>query len=106
VLFFDTTSIYFEGEDGESLGQFGHSKDNRPDLKQMVVGAALDQQGRPVACELLPGNATDLKLLIPVIKGMQARFAAGSFCVVADCGMISQRTIEALDRSSTPQKTK
>jgi len=37
---------------------------------------------------------------------MQARFAAGSFCVVADCGMISQRTIEALDRSSTPQKTK
>jgi hypothetical protein len=97
VLFFDTTSIYFEGEGGESLGQFGHSKDNRPDPKQMVVGAVLDQEGRPVACELLPGNATDVKLLIPVIKGMQARFAAGSFCVVADRGMISQRTIEALE---------
>ena len=57
VLFFDTTSIYFEGEGGESLGQLGHSKDNRPDLKQMVVGAALDEEGRPVACQLLPGNA-------------------------------------------------
>jgi transposase len=97
VLFFDTTSIYFEGEGGESLGQRGHSKDHRPDLKQMVVGAALDEVGCPVACELLPGNATDVKLLIPVIKGIQARFEAGSFCVVADRGMISKNTIEALE---------
>ena len=97
VLFFDTTSIYFEGEGGESLGQRGHSKDHRPDLKQMVAGAALDEVGCPVACELLPGNATDVKLLIPVIKGIQARFEAGSFCVVADRGMISKNTIEALE---------
>ena len=97
VLFFDTTSIYFEGEGGESLGQRGHSKDHRPDLKQIVVGAALDEEGRPVACELLPGNATDVKMLIPVIKGIQARFEAGSFCVVADRGMISKDTIGVLE---------
>jgi hypothetical protein len=97
VLFFDTTSIYFEGEGGETLGQRGHSKDSRPDLKQMVVGAALDEEGRPVACELLPGNATDVKMLLPVIKGIQARFEAGSFCVVADRGMISKDTIEVLE---------
>ena len=97
VLFFDTTSIYFEGEGGESLGQRGHSKDHRPDLNQMVVGAALDEEGRPVACELLPGNATDVKMLLPVIKGIQARFEAGSFCVVADRGMISKDTIEVLE---------
>ena len=97
LLFFDTTSIYFEGEGGESLGQLGHSKDGRPDLKQMVVGAALDEQGRPVACELLPGNATDVKLFLPAIKALQSRFAAGSFCVVADRGMISQATLQALE---------
>jgi hypothetical protein len=97
VLFFDTTSIYFEGEGGESLGQRGHSKDSRPDLKQMIVGAALDEQGRPVACELLPGNATDVKLFFPAIKALQSRFEAGSFCVVADRGMISQATVEALE---------
>jgi len=97
VLFFDTTSIYFEGEGGESIGQLGHSKDHRPDLKQIVVGAALDEEGRPVACELLPGNATDVKLLIPVIKGIQARFETASFCVVADRGMISKKTVEALE---------
>ena len=38
LVFFDTTSIYFEGEGGESIGQFGFSKDHRPDRKQMVVG--------------------------------------------------------------------
>ena len=97
VLFFDTTSIYFEGQGGESLGQLGHSKDHRSDLRQMVVGAALDEKGRPVCCEIFPGNATDVKLLLPAIKGMQARFEAGSFCVVADRGMISQKTLQALE---------
>jgi hypothetical protein len=97
VLFFDTTSIYFEGQGGETLGQRGHSKDSRPDLKQMIVGAALDERGRPVACQLLPGNATDVKLFFPAIKALQSRFEAGSFCVVADRGMISQATIQALE---------
>jgi len=97
VLFFDTTSIYFEGEGGQTLGQRGHSKDSRPDLKQMIVGAALDEQGRPVACQLLPGNATDVKLFFPAIKALQNRFEAGSFCVVADRGMISQATVQALE---------
>ncbi len=97
VLFFDTTSIYFEGEGGERLGARGHSKDSRPDLKQMVVGAALDEAGRPVACQILPGNATDVKLFFPAIKALQSRFEAGSFCVVADRGMISAATVEALE---------
>jgi|TARA_B100001971_G_scaffold209104_1_gene232063 transposase len=97
VLFFDTTSIYFEGEGGESIGQFGHSKDKRSDLKQIVVGAALDDEGRPVCCEILPGNASDVKLFLPVIKGIKSRFGVDSFCVVADRGMISKKTIEALE---------
>jgi hypothetical protein len=97
VLFFDTTSIYFEGEGGENLGQYGHSKDKRSDLKQMVVGAALDGEGRPVCCEILPGNCSDVKMFFPIIKRMQSRFEAGSFCVVADRGMISAKTISALE---------
>ena len=48
LVFFDTTSIYFEGEGGATIGHRGHSKDHRPDLKQMVVGIVLDQQGNPI----------------------------------------------------------
>ncbi|MBU4447029.1 MAG: hypothetical protein KKD99_00485 [Proteobacteria bacterium] len=41
LAFFDATSLYFEGRGGESLGQFGYSKDHRPDRRQMIVGAVL-----------------------------------------------------------------
>ena len=97
VVFFDTTSIYFEGDGGESLGCYGYSKDHRPDLKQMVVGVVLDGDGRPVCCELWPGNTTDVKSLIPVVKRLKARFEIGTVCVVADRGMVSQETIEWLE---------
>ena len=41
IAFFDTTSLYFEGAGGQTLGQFGHSKDYRPHLKQVVLGMVL-----------------------------------------------------------------
>jgi hypothetical protein len=44
LVFFDTTSIYFEGNGGQTVGEWGNSKDDRPDLKQMVVGAVLDRK--------------------------------------------------------------
>lgn len=96
LVFFDTTSIYFEGEGGVELGQYGHSKDHRPDRKQMVVGVILDGEGRPLCCELWPGNVTDVKTLIPIVDRLQQRFRIRSMCIVADRGMISQETIAAL----------
>jgi DDE family transposase len=98
LVFFDTTSIYFEGEGGQDIGQRGFSKDHRPDLYQMVVGAVLDGQGRPICCELWPGNTTDVTTLIPVVDRLRSRFGVRRVCVVADRGMISRETIEALER--------
>lgn len=97
VVFFDTTSIYFEGEGGEHVGAYGHSKDHRPDLKQMIVGVVLDANGRPICCELLPGNITDSKTLLPVVTKIKQRFGVESFCIVADRGMISKDTIATLE---------
>lgn len=96
LVFYDTTSIYFEGRGGETIGQYGHSKDHRPDRVQMVVGVVLDGQGRPLCCELWPGNITDVKTLLPIVDRLRKRFAIRSVCVVADRGMISQATIEEL----------
>jgi transposase len=98
LVFFDTTSIYFEGEGGQDIGQRGFSKDHRPDLYQMVVGAVLDGQGRPICCELWPGNTADVTTLIPVVDRLRSRFGIGRVCVVADRGMISKETIAALER--------
>lgn len=97
LVFFDTTSIYFEGEGGEILGRKGHSKDHRPDLNQMVVGVAIDTEGKPICCEMWPGNTTDVKSLIPVTDRIRSRFHVGQFCVVADRGMISAATLKELE---------
>ena len=99
MVFFDTTSIYFEGEGGDTLGQYGHSKDHRPDLKQMVVGMVLDNEGRPVCSEMWPGNTADVKTLLPIVERLRTRFNIGTVCIVADRGMISKNTITTLDKT-------
>jgi len=102
LVFFDTTSIYFEGEGGETMGQKGHSKDHRPDLNQMVVGAVIDNKGKPVCCEMWPGNTADVKTLIPVIDRVRFRFNTGQFCIVADRGMISAENVKELEQRKIP----
>jgi hypothetical protein len=97
LVFFDTTSIYFEGRGGETIGQYGHTKDHRPDLKQMVVGAILDGEGNPVCAELWPGNTTDVKTLLPVADRLQKRFGIERIVLVADRGMVSAETVRKLD---------
>lgn len=96
LVFFDTTSIYFEGQGGESIGQYGKSKDHRPDRKQMVVGAVLDNAGQPICCELWPGNTADVTTLVPIVDRLRSRFSIGRICIVADRGMISRKTIAGL----------
>jgi len=102
LVFFDTTSIYFEGRGGETLGQRGHSKDHRPDLPQMIVGFALDVEGCPLCCEMWPGNTTDVTTLRPVVERIKKRFRVREVCIVADRGMICEATMEAFESAEPP----
>jgi hypothetical protein len=102
IVFFDTTSLYFEGEGGETLGHYGHSKDHRPDLHQMVVGVVLDGDGRPISCELWPGNTADVTTLIPVVDRLGRRFRIRQACIVADRGMICDDTVATLEEVGRP----
>jgi DDE family transposase len=98
VVLFDTTSLYFHGAGGATLGRRGKSKDHRPDLRQVVVGVVLDAEGRPICSETWPGNATDVKSLLPVIDRLRQRFGIIRMCVVADRGMISDETMAELEK--------
>ncbi len=56
LLFFDTTSTYFERDEPDAAGEhgepafraYGHSKDHRPDLPQVIIGLAVTREGIPV----------------------------------------------------------
>lgn len=97
LVFLDTTSLYFEGQGGETLGQYGHSKDHRPDLKQVVLAVVIDSNGRPICSELWPGNTTDVTTLLPVIERLKTRFLIARIGVVADRGMLSAATVGELE---------
>jgi hypothetical protein len=74
LLFFDTTSTYFEIPDADppeeadpearmGFRAFGHSKDHRPDLPQVVVGMAVTRTGIPIRVWTFPGNTNDHDLI-------------------------------------------
>ena len=97
LVFMDTTSLYFEGAGGQTLGQRGFSKDHRPDLNQMILAVLLDGDGRPVCTEMWPGNTADVGSLVPVVDRLRKRFSIQRVCVVADRGMISAESIAELE---------
>ena len=68
----------------------------------MIIGMAVDVEGRPICCEMWPGNTADVTTLVPVVKRMRERFRIREITVVADRGMVSQATLEAFENSDPP----
>jgi hypothetical protein len=101
LLFFDTTSTYFEIEepDGEQEGlrRFGHSKDHRPDRPQVVIGLAVTRGGLPVRCWVLAGNRNDASLVEEVQRDL-AGWKLSRVVWVMDRGMAGESQRLALQR--------
>ena len=79
-MFFDTTSTYFEIETPDTPGEgdtagfraYGHSKDHRPDLPQVVIGMAVTRTGIPIRVWCWPGNTNDSALIRQVKDDLRA----------------------------------
>jgi len=121
LLFFDTTSTYFEtdeadepvarderGElldaeaDGETVRRagfrsYGHSKDHRPDLPQVVVGMAVTREGIPVRVWSWPGSTSD-SALIRQVKDDLREWTLSRVVWVCDRGFASAQNRRALRR--------
>ncbi|MFF3160250.1 transposase, partial [Streptomyces sp. NPDC057910] len=71
LLFFDTTSTYFERDEpdaGEApFRAYGKSKDHRDDLPQITIGPAVTKEGVPVRCWVWPGGTSD-QAILPQVK--------------------------------------
>ncbi len=115
LLFFDTTSTYFELEDADEqvarnwrgekaaadspdadpdkaagFRTHGKSKDSRDDLPQIIIGLAVTRDGIPVRCWCWPGNTADSTLIRQVRQDMRD-WALGKVIYVADRGFSSAR---------------
>ena len=106
LLFFDTTSTYFETEtaddpaEGETVGfrTYGHSKDHRPDLPQVIIGMAVTRTGIPIRVWCWPGNTNDSALIRQVKDDLRA-WRLGRVVWVADRGFTSAENRRYLQRA-------
>jgi hypothetical protein len=122
LLFFDTTSTYFEVEDadadavrdwrgektsddddgpGKTAGfrTHGKSKDSRDDLPQIVIGMAVTREGIPVRVWCWPGNTSD-SALIRQVKTDMRDWVPGKVIWVADRGFSSARNRRFLQQGA------
>jgi len=98
LLFFDTTSTYFETETADEFRRHGKSKDSRPDLPQIVIGLAVTREGIPVRCWVWPGNTNDNSILPEVKDGLRG-WRLGRVVTVVDRGFSSDANLEYLRRA-------
>ena len=114
LLFFDTTSTYFErdtedpgapdaeggGEDVESgFRRYGHSKDFRGDLPQIIIGLAVTREGIPVRVWCWPGNTND-QAILPQVKDDLRAWRLGRVVTVVDRGFSSAANLDYLRRAA------
>jgi|Deesub1362A_J573_1020465.scaffolds.fasta_scaffold14089_1 transposase len=97
MVFWDTTSTYFEGRGPEGLGTHGHSKDQRSDRVQIVVGLLMTREGIPVAHHVFPGNTADINTFRAAIKDVRERFQLRRVIFVGDRGMVSPALLDELE---------
>jgi hypothetical protein len=102
LLFFDTTTSYFERDEPEAgeaaFRVFGHSKDHRPDLPQIVIGLAVTREGIPVRVWCWPGNTNDMTVL-PEVKDDLRGWRLGRVVMVVDRGFSSDENLRYLTRA-------
>lgn len=103
LLYFDTTSSYFEVEPSEvpeddEFRKLGKSKDKRPDLVQMVIGLAVTRDGIPIKSWVWPGNTQDMSV-IEEVKDDLVGWKLGRVISVVDRGFCSEDNLRYLQRA-------
>jgi transposase len=97
IVFYDTTSVYFEGEGPRGLARKGYSQDKRPDLNQILIGVLMTQEGIPIGCEVFPGNCYDGSTLKCALEVLSKRFHLKRVIFVGDRAMVSQDNLSHLE---------
>jgi len=96
LVFWDTTSTYFEGRGAEGFCEYGFSRDHRPDRVQVILGLLVTREGIPVAHEVFPGATADVETFREVLKGLRRRFRLRRVILVVDRGMVSREVLEEI----------
>jgi transposase len=95
VVLYDTTSSYYEGRRCP-LARFGFDRDGAKGLPIIVYGVMTDDEGRPVAVDVYPGNTADPTTVVEQVEKLRQQFGLSRVVMVGDRGMLTQPQIEKI----------
>jgi transposase len=100
LLLYDVTSTYFEGlAERNPLAQRGHSRDHRPDCKQVCIALVVTREGMPLGYEVFAGNRTDVTTVEEIVEAMEGRYGIADRVWVMDRGMSSAENVAWLQET-------
>jgi transposase len=101
LLLYDVTSTFFEGlAEGNVQAKRGHSRDHRPDCKQVCIALVVTREGIPLSYEVFDGNRVDVTTVKEIVDAMEARFGLAGRIWVMDRGMMSRKNLAWLRQSN------
>ena len=100
LLFYDVTSTYFEGQAAKNaLAARGHSRDHRPDCKQVCIALVVTREGMPLGYEVFARNRVDVTTVEEIVGTVEKRFGLAQRVWVMDRGMASAANLAWLQES-------
>lgn len=95
MVFYDLTSTYFEGHGPPGLAAHGHSRDDKPRNRQVLVGLVM-VDGWPLAHHVFEGNWRDAKTVPEVVGDLERRFGLARIVFVGDRGMVTSHNLDVV----------
>jgi len=101
LLLYDVTSTYFEGAcESNPMAKRGHSRDHRPDCKQVCIALVVTREGLPLGYEIFDGNRVDVTTVEQIVGTMEKRFGLANRIWVMDRGMVSEQNVAWLQKTA------
>jgi len=95
LVLYDVSSSYYEGRTCP-LAAYGHNKDGKKGKQIIVYGAMTDNEGRPIAVDVYPGNTGDPSTVPDQLEKLRTRFNLTRVVLVGDRGMLTQTQIKKI----------
>jgi transposase len=99
VVFYDLTTVQVSGQTDlqDDVRAYGRAKSGLVE-RQFMLSLVQTSEGLPIAHEVHPGNTAEAKTLLPMVRGLLARYPLKRVVLIADRGLLSVSNIEELGK--------
>lgn len=97
ALMYDLTSTYFEGKGPKGLSEYGYSRDEKKNNKQIVIAVVM-ANGFPIAHEIFRGNIRDSQTLKKMVDKLKKKYKIKRVIFVSDAGILSKGNTKYLKK--------